>query len=122
MELKEVLVILAMASSYDARLTAGDDAEKLNRAKAWQAAIDRDLSYEQCREYVIAHYSDHKTALMPADINLRWRKHKAHNRPIEATKQLTSQIKADRSRATGMPQKVREQLDELLQRKTQLPD
>jgi hypothetical protein len=122
MEIREVLVILAMASTYDARLTAGDDSEKLNRGKAWHAALDKDLTYEQCREYVIAHYAEHKTALMPADLNLRWRKHKAHNRPIETTKQLVRQIEADRSRATGMPQRVREQLDELLQRKSQLPD
>jgi hypothetical protein len=122
MELKEVLVILAMASTYDARLTAGGDEEKLNRGKAWHAALDKDLSYDQCRQYVIDHYSDYKTALMPADINLRWRKHKTHNRPIETTKQLVKQIEADRSRATGMPQRVREQLDELLKREPQLPD
>jgi hypothetical protein len=119
---QEVLIILAMAATFDARLTAGDDTEKLNRSKAWHAALDKDLSFEDAKQFVIAHYADHKTAIMPADINLRWRKNKAQNRPIETTKQLVRQIEADRSRATGMPQRVREQLDELLQRKPQLPD
>jgi len=117
MNLQEVLVILAMASTFDARLTAGDDEDKLNRAKAWNAALDRDLTFECGKEYVIGHYSDYKTSIMPADINLRWRQFKRQNKPIEETKKIVRQIEADRSNATGMPDKIREQLNDILQRK-----
>lgn len=115
---QEVLIILAMAATFDARLTAGDDTEKLNRSRAWHAALDKDLSFQDGKQFVIDHYADHKSAIMPADINLRWRKVRAHNKPIEQTKQLVRQLEADRSRATGMPESVRVQLDELLKRKS----
>jgi hypothetical protein len=59
--------LLGMCASYDNRMT--DDASTY----AWYRALS-DLPYEACENAVVAHYSESRDWIMPADVRTRVRR------------------------------------------------
>lgn len=68
----EVAVILTMIASVDDRF----DPDKA-RVQAWSAILDEDLPFDFAKAQVISFYADKTNVIMPADLNLPWRKHRA---------------------------------------------
>ena len=112
MTVNEVLVLLAMASTYDAKLNAPTDEERLNKARAWAMAIDNDLSFDVAKQIIIDYYSEHKALLMPADINKAWRARRAVENSKRRHAELMAELKPSGDK-TGMPDELRKLLDEI---------
>lgn len=78
---KDAAVVLALAATFDTRLTPPSPEDAKARALAWAAALDEDMTQDQGRAAVIEHYRDQTRSLLPADVNQihrdRAREHRA---------------------------------------------
>jgi hypothetical protein len=102
----EVAALLTAAKALDDRVTP-DKA----RAAAWSAVLDHDLELEAARAALIEHYRVEVRAVMPADINTRWRAEK--RRRAEARQSEAMRRELESSQGVPMPPHIRKMIREL---------
>jgi hypothetical protein len=103
----EAARVLAVGATYDPRLNPPSREDSLARAQAWSLALDPDLAEADAVQLVIDHYRESTTAILPATVNLAWRRRKADQAERErSTRALTEQRSAAAS-AVPMPPEIR---------------
>ena len=69
----EAARILAVATTFDARLTPPSREDAAARALAWSEALAKNMTVDDAIRAVIRHYASQTTAIMPAHVNAAWR-------------------------------------------------
>lgn len=94
----EVAALLTAAKSLDDRVTPDKP-----RTAGWCATLDEDLTFDDARTFLVDHYRTETRAIMPADINIRWRAVKRTRAEEAAARQLL-----DAPDGVPMPEHLRE--------------
>ena len=94
--------VLAVAGTFDARLTPPSREDALARAMAWAQALRADMPPDWAQQAVVAHYAEQTIPVMPAHLNVAW---KAHRR-AEADRAAT-RAALDAAGGVPMPDEVR---------------
>lgn len=95
--------VLAVAATYDQRLTPPTREDALARSLAWAQALRPDMSPEWAQQAVVAHYAEHTTVLMPAHLNSSWKSY----RRAEIERSQHSALMATTAEGVPMPDEVR---------------
>jgi hypothetical protein len=103
--------LLAIAGTYDTRLTPPSKADAQARAVAWSKALDAPMPVEFAIDAIITHYANETQSIMPAHLNRIWRTH----RRADAERAATARI-IDAPEGIPMPAEIRRQLDQILGR------
>jgi hypothetical protein len=113
----EAAKVLAVAVTFDSRLTPPSREDSIARAQAWSLALDERMTEQEAIRLVIDHYRESSDSLMPASLN------KAYWRSREAGKEraITSDALDDHRRAmevaVPMPPEIKQQIHRLIHRK-----
>lgn len=100
----EVAQVLALAATYDARLTPPTDADARVRAASWHLALAHDLPVDFAREVVINHYAQTDRTLTASVLNTAWRAERGR------AEQRRAQMDRRERRGVPMPDEVRERI------------
>lgn len=106
----EAAIVLALATTLDARLTPPSKADAEARSKAWAATLHDEMPAAFAVDYVRRHYSTSTDTIMPAHLNEAWKQHRRVLAEQAEREQLT------RGRGVPMPPEIREQLDRLMRK------
>jgi hypothetical protein len=106
---EECARLLAIAGTYDNRLTPPSKADAQARAVGWSKALDAAMPFEFAVDAIIHHYANQIVGLMPAHLNLEWRQH----RKAEAERNANARILEDRQ-GIPMPDYVREEFNRIM--------
>lgn len=91
----EVARVLAVAAAADPRHRTTDPAEASRRVEVWAAVLHPDMPLEWAAQAVLAHYAARTEALVPADLNHRFKAHRGA--------QASAASAAERRAAVGVP-------------------
>lgn len=98
----EVAALLTAAKSLDDRVTPDKP-----RTAGWCATLDPDMTFDDARGFLVDHYRTETRAVMPADLNMRWR---------AAKRARADEAAADQLRAVPEGVPMPEHLRELVRR------
>lgn len=104
---QEAARILALASTYDFRLSPPSDSDALVRAEAWALSFACDLPVDFALQAVVDHYAETEKSITPSAINAAWKSHK--RKAGEERVRQEREAEPDQP-AVPMPPEVREQL------------
>lgn len=91
--------VLAVAATFDPRLTPPSPADATLRAQAWAAALHPQMAPEWAQRAVVGHYAASREAIMPAHLNEAWRAHRA----VERSREQSEQMRLSAAAAVPMP-------------------
>ena len=113
MNAQEAAKVLALASTYDFRLSPPSDTDAIVRAEAWALTFAYDLTPEFALQAVVDHYSQTEKSITPSTINAAWRTHKRK----AGEKRIRQEREAELDQpSVPMPAEVRARLDEIFAR------
>ena len=112
----EAARVLAVGATYDPRLNPPSREDSLARAQAWSLALDPDLNEADAVQLVIDHYRDHSTAILPATVNLAWRRRKADRAERERSTRALTEQRSAASTAVPMPPEIRAAIHSIIHR------
>lgn len=75
MNKQQVATILTMAAAVDDRIDPDNP-----RVVMWTECLHPEMDIEWAKKYVVKHYAEAKTILMPADLNQAWKAEFARRR------------------------------------------
>jgi len=104
--------VLAIAGTYDQRLTPPSREDAMARALAWSQALRGDMPVDWAQQAVVRHYSDQTTPVMPAHLNTAWRTHRRAE--IERTQQAA--LLATPTGVVPMPAEVKAEWQRIMAR------
>lgn len=102
--------LLAIAGTYDNRITPPTRSDAQARSIGWSKALDHDMNLEFAIEAIIDHYANETNSLMPAHINRAWRAH----RKAEAERRHAITAIPDNPDAIPMPESFKAELHRLM--------
>lgn len=106
---KEAAIIIGKISLLDRRIGAATKELIEGMAQAWAEVLDHSMPLEWALEHVLDHYKTNTTTVMPANLNLLWRSHRAiYDNPVALPPAGT----------VPMPQEIRQQFHAILQQKS----
>lgn len=78
MDERGIARMLLFAATMDYRVS-----NAVEVVKAWSLVLDGDMETEWAAEFVRAHYANSTDALLAANVNAAWRRHRARARELE---------------------------------------
>lgn len=72
---QEVATMLTMIAAVDDRFDPDQP-----RIAMWTECLDADMDAKFAKEFVVKHYAEQKTVVMPSDVNASWRTFKQRER------------------------------------------
>jgi len=114
----EAAKVLAVAVTFDARLTPPSREDSVARAQAWAMALDQDMTEQEAIRMVVEHYRRSAESIMPAMLNQEHRRTREQNAEREAATRILEQHRKAAEEAVPMPPEIREAINRLLHRKS----
>lgn len=112
----EAAKVLAVAVTFDARLTPPSREDSIARAQAWSLALDENMSEADAIRLVIAHYRESSETLMPAMLNASWRRARQVEADREKANRALEEHRHAKAEAVPMPPELKQQIHTLIHR------
>lgn len=103
--------ILAIAGTYDSRLTPPSRADAQARSVAWSKALHETMPVDWAADAVVDHYANQTSQLMPAHLNQAW---KSSRRAAAERRAAETALAA--SDGVPMPEHIKAEITRILER------
>ena len=105
MKKSEVAALFALIAFYDARVQFDE-----GKLEAWNLALDEDMPFDFAKSIIVNHYADLTTAIMPANLNEKWRIARRDYVKRDFNDKMAVEREQANSVAVPCPPDIREQL------------
>ena len=99
MNLSDIAMLLGFVGIYDLRIQVDE-----LKVRAWAQSLDSDISLEEAKKIVSAHYANSDVAINPSHINREWRYRLASLRERERGQRISEEL--ERAAMSAAPPEV----------------
>ena len=97
MNLSEIAILLGFIGIYDLRVQVDE-----LKVRAWSESLDKDLSLEEAKKIVSAHYSNSDLVVNPSYINRAWRLKLKLERDRKLSEAIGNEIEQSKAKAVPL--------------------
>ena len=105
MKKSEVAMLFAVIVFYDQRIQFDE-----GKLEAWHLALDDDMPFEYGRKIIVDYYSENTSAIMPANLNEKWRSHRRYVRELDLQEKNRNRLESEQNKAVPIPPDIKAKL------------